>query len=272
MLVVALAVTLPVAAAYRLTAKGSATELIAYTFAGLTSPQGIDNDEGLEDIRAKVAANGSETVKLGGVEVVFTAEDVDTLSPRGLRLKVFGTFAESLYDHGAKGLAESQGLDAASAEKIEKDAALVNLFSADAHRKVGTILFWLVCADILLLAGMIYFSRRFGRLASPGLVLLLTGLPGLVFAALAAQNPEVSGTARVEDPTSQLAIIGLFASFVAPLVVPHFAAVYLVVLISGASLLLLAGAGKVAHWLITRSSSKRDEPGPQDNPDSKKGT
>lgn len=269
-LVAALAVTLPVTAAYRLTAKGPATDLIAYTFAGMTSPQGIDSEEGIGEIKARVLKNGSETVSIAGIEVVFTAEDFNTLSPRELRLKVFRAFANRFYDQGARGFAKSQGFDEATADKFENDATLTSAFSAEAHKRVGTVLFWMVLVDLLTLAAVVYFSRRFGRLVTPGLVLLLVGLPGILFAAIASQNPEVTGTARSESPADQFGMLSLFASYVAPLVVPHFAGVYMSVLISGASLLVLAGAGKIVHSIVRRRGDKAAGRKPEEKEGDKK--
>lgn len=263
LLLVALAVTLPVAAAYRLTAKGPATDLVAYTFAGMTSPQGIDSDEGLGEIKARVLQNGSETVSLAGIDIVFTAEDFHTLSPRELRLKVFRAFADRFYDQGAKGFAESQGFDQATAQKFENDASVTGLFSAQAHKKVGTILFWMVLVDVLLIAALAFFSRRFGRLVSPGLVLLLVGLPGIIFAAISSQNPEVVGAARSETASDQFAALGLFANYVAPLVVPHFASVYLFALVSGGGLLSAAALGKIVYSIVHKNSAKAEGQKPE---------
>jgi hypothetical protein len=227
----ALAVTLPVAAAHRLTAREHATELLAYTMAGLTSPNGIDDAEGLDEVKERV-------------------KDFETLSPRELRLKVFSAFAERLYDQGARRLAEAQGLDKAAVDKAVKDASMLNLFSQETHKRVGTILVWLFLLDLLLLAALVFFSNRFGRLVSPGLVMLLVGLPGLLFWAIASQNPEVAGAARSEDPESNLAALNLFASYVGPLIVPHFAAAYLFALRIGLLLLGLAITGRIVYSVI----------------------
>lgn len=259
LLAAVLAVTLPVAAAHRLTAKDNATELLAYTMAGLTSPKGIDDATGLEEIKARVKKKGSETIKLGSLEVVFTAKDLETLSPRELRLKVFRAFAERFYDQGARGIAEAQGLSKAAVDKAVKDASMLSLFSQAAHDRLGTVLGWLIVVNVLLLAALVFFSYRFGRLASPGLIMLLVGLPGLLFWAIASQNPEVVGAARSEDPENNLTAINLFASFVGPLVVPHIAAVYLFVLKIGLVLLGFALSGRIVYAIV-KHRAKRHEP------------
>lgn len=258
LLAVALAVTLPVAVVHRLTAKETATELIAYTMAGLTSPKGIDNADGLDEIKAKVKKKGSETIKLAGIEIVFTAKDLETLSPRELRLKVFRTFAERFYDQGARGIAEGQGLDKKAVDKAVKDATMISLFGQEAHKRVGTLVVWLVLIDVLLLAAVVFFSHRFGRLVTPGVVMVLVGLPGLLFWAIASQNPEVAGAARSEDAGSNVAALGMFASYVGPLVVPHFAAVYLFVLRTGLVLLGLAAGGRIVYAIVKRRAKKNE--------------
>lgn len=256
LLTAVLAATLPVTVAHRLTEKGPATNLIAYTMAGMTSPQGIDSEAGLAEMKARVLEKGSETVKLAGIDVVFTAQDMNTLSPRELRLKVFRAFADRFYDQGAKGLAQNQGFDAATVKKFENDASLINLFSAEMHERIGTVLLWMALADLLLVAAVIFFSRRFGRLVSPGVVFLLVGLPGIVLGAIASQNPEVTGAARSENPSDPMAMIGLFGSYVAPLIAPHAAGIYLFVLLSGAVMLVVAALGRIAYGFVQRGSSK----------------
>src|SRR5438034_2140865 len=100
LLAFALAGTLPVAGLYRATSEDSGRKIVAYVMAGLASPDGLDSDKGLQEVRDKVHRTGSETLDVGGVPVVVTAADVDTLSPRELRLKVFGSFAARFYDLG----------------------------------------------------------------------------------------------------------------------------------------------------------------------------
>lgn len=257
LLTIMAAVTLPIVAAYYLTSEGPATKLISYAMAGLTSPQGIDSEEGLKELRAETLAKGSKTITFGGVDVTLTVEDVTTLSPRELRLKVFGAFATRFYHQGAEGIARSQGASAESTETLKKDASLISVFGKEVHDQVGMALVWVALIDLLLLAGVVFFSHRFGRLVSPGIVLLLVGLPGILFGAIASQNPEVVGAAREQNPADIAAMIGTFISYIGPLIVPYFASVYLFALVSGVGLLLLAGVAKLVYMFIHR---KKDMP------------
>jgi len=250
LLALTLAATLPIAAAYQITAKEPATKLISYTLAGLTSPDGIDSDAGLLEIKQRILKNGPETVTLAGISVVFTENDINTLSPRELRLKVFGAFAIKFYDQGAKGFADSQSLDASAVEKFQKDSSTLSVFTLSAHNFIGNILLIAILIDVVLISGLVYFSYRFGKLVSLGIVSLLVGLPGIIIGAFASQHNVVAGTARDMTATNSFDMIGGFISFVAPLILPYFASTYLAVLLSGFTLLLIAGIGRIVYAII----------------------
>ncbi len=236
-----LAVTLPVVALFRLTQMGPATTIIAYTLVGLTSPQGIDSPAGLEELTAKVAATGSETLTVSGVAVTITRADVQKLSPRQLRLKVFGAFAAEFYRLGAKGVAASHQASPADATKLQSDATALSFFTSQNHARIGLVAALLVGLSALLTGLLVLFSYRVGRLVSPGLVLGWMGASGLALAAVATHLGALpAGTARPASADGPLALASGFANYLAPLVVPYLASTYLAVLGAGLFLLVLA--------------------------------
>src|SRR2546430_2979893 len=188
-LAVSLAATLPAAALYRATDKASGQQIISYVVAGLMSPDGLDSGKGVTEIRERVRRPGSEAVSFGGVSVTITRHDVDRLSPRQLRLKVSGAFAARFYDLGPRGMATKLKADEAATKKAESDAAVLRPFTRDGHRWFATALLVLCGVDLILLGLVVVFSHRFGRLVSPGVVLILVGLPGPPFWALSHQPP-----------------------------------------------------------------------------------
>jgi hypothetical protein len=252
LLALLLAVTLPVISLYRLTCKEPATKIMTYTFAGMTSPDGIDSESGLDEIKQRVLQNGSETITTSGIKVTFTANDVNTLSPRELRLKAFGDFASRFYDQGAKGFAKSQGFDEAAASKFEKDSAAISVLTLSTHKFVGNIMIVIVIFDLLLAAGVVFFSHRFGRLVSLGTVLLLVGLPGVLLSIISSSHSTVAGTARTEVVSSGMDMIGNLISYISPLVVPYFASTYLASLFSGVGILLIATIGRIVYTIVQK--------------------
>jgi len=256
-LMISMAITLPVVSLYQLTNKEPATRLISYALAGMTSPDGIDSDNGLTEVKQEVILKGSKTVTISGISVIFTANDVNTLSPRELRLKVFGAFSSKFYEKGAKGFAESQGQDKPTAEKFEKDSSAFGLFTAASHDIVGKVLIGLMSFDLLVITGLLYFGRRFGKIVSIGFVFLLVGLPGIVFGALASQNSSVNGAARASTESSSFDMIGNFISFISPLVLPYLAYTYLLVLILGFSLLVVSGIGRIIYAVVQHHRNRK---------------
>ncbi|OLB76374.1 MAG: hypothetical protein AUI14_18950 [Actinobacteria bacterium 13_2_20CM_2_71_6] len=265
-LAVSLAATLPAAALYRATDKASGQQIISYVVAGLMSPDGLDSGKGVTEIRERVRRTGSEAVSFGGVSVTITRHDVDTLSPRQLRLKVSGAFAARFYDLGPRGMATKLKADEAATKKAESDAAVLRPFTRDGHRWFATALLVLCGVDLILLGLVVVFSHRFGRLVSPGVVLILVGLPGPLFWALSHQPP-ASTAPPAGGPAAGLAggaaggagsaadgpagMVAVLTDAVAPLLAKHFATVYLIALGTGTALLVVALAGIVARRFRT---------------------
>lgn len=249
----AIAATLLLVTFARITAREPAVKILSYSLAGLTTTDDIDSDAGFEEIKQRVAANGQETVNFGGAPVVITAEDVATLSPRQLRLKIFGGFAEKFYDQGPAGLATDTGATAEEAEKLKTDSSFIAPLTREGHRQITTYAAIAVAVSLALIGLVVLFSYRLGRLVSPGLLLLLTGFPGLLFFAIASsQSDEPIGAARTDTASSTLEAAGTAASFIGPLVMPYFASTYLPVLGLGLLLLLTALVSK----LILRINSR----------------
>lgn len=249
-----LAIALPAVVVSLITAKAQATKIIAYSLVGMTSPDGIDSAHGLEDAKAQLGATGSKTFTLGGVPVTITAEDANRLTPRQLRLKIFGAFANEFYDKGARQLATNQGADAQGAAKFENDASALNLFTATTHTLVTKVTYGLLGLSALWALLVVFFSYHLGRFVSIGLVLTLVSLPGLPLSILAAKlGSEPTGTARAVSADSQLAAIGGFVSYVAPLLIGPAATVYRTALLIGLGLLGLALAGLIIRHLRPHS-------------------
>ncbi|MEX0748581.1 MAG: hypothetical protein WD467_00280 [Candidatus Saccharimonadales bacterium] len=236
-----LATVLLLTASYRLTAKEPAVDILSYTLAGLTSSEGIDSDFDIEQLRQDLDANEETVVAFGGVNVTITAEDLDNLSPREIRLKIFSAFAERFYDVGAGGVAEDISSDTEAIVQIEDDAVLISPLTSAGHRQIGVYLAIATVIALALLSMAVLFSYRLGRLVTPGVLLLLAGLPGILFMAIAASNPNTpSGTIRSETGEGSMELAGNFVSFMAPLIMPYLSSTYMSAFLLGVTLLVLA--------------------------------
>jgi hypothetical protein len=235
-----LAVTLPLAIMYQLTDKTSGTKIIAYTLMGMTSPDGIDSEQGLAELKTQLRQTGSVTLNFGGVPATLTTHDAETLTPRELRLKVVGGFAGQFYDQGARGLAVSRHASEEATAKAVSDATFLSPFTREGHAKLKVWLVALGSVCALLLALVIFFSYHAGRLVSPGLTLALAGLPGVLFWTLAQGHSAAPTTARTDNESNPLGAVSGIFSYLQPLIAQTAANTYLIVLFSGLALLVVA--------------------------------
>jgi hypothetical protein len=242
-----LAATLAALGLYRITDERVAVPALALGFAAFVSPEGVDSDEGLAELRAKLErAPGKRIELIPELGISVTAEELEGRSPREARMLVFGKFAEPFYRGGAKEVAARAGVKSPEAvARFERDAQLLSVFTRASHDRLRSVLLGLALACLLLVALLVRFSARLGRLASPGFVLLLAGLPGLVLSAVIAANE------GARDRT------GYVISELSPTVLEPLRQQYVIVGLVGAGLLVAAGLGKLARrlgpaWATTR--------------------
>lgn len=163
---------------------------------------------------------GREIAKQGGAiypladfpEVVITEKDLD-LPAKDIKLKVFGPIASSIYNDGIEGTADRFAKTPEQKEKFIKDAFFFKPFTKQTHQSLKSIAKLFTLLSVFFALALIYFSAGWGRLANPGLLLLLVSLPGS-FLALALTHPPKSGdgpggglpadlTSEIGQPLSQ---------------------------------------------------------------------
>jgi hypothetical protein len=172
------------------------------------------------------------------VRIAVTAAEIEGRSAREVRLLVFRKLAEPFYRGGVREVAPVLGIrDPKAVARFERDAALLRLFTRESHDRIGRMLLGLALASLVLAALLMRFSFRLGRLASPGLVLLVAGVPALVLSAVirANENAEPGRSA------------GYVLAEVTPTVLEPLRFQYVIVLALGAAMLLGAALGKLAR-------------------------
>jgi hypothetical protein len=269
------AATALVAGVTKLTEREPAITLMTTVIATLYSPGGLDETASLEPVKQAIAASPTKSFKpFPGVDVAITAEELEGKSPRALRLELFRALAEPIYDKGTftKG-SRSENLDVTSekeeraagpskAEQIgqslmptptaENVGALVFL-SRESHERVLDFqkIMLGVSAGLLLLLSLT--SVGFGRLASPGWVLVLvSALPaGLIFfveMSLTSHPPAApSGEPTLQGMASSVGVA------VAPLILAAFKNVYQPLALTGAGLVGIATLGGISWNFAHRS-------------------
>ena len=231
--------------AYRITAPSTGVALTTNLLSYIFSRGDLDNPAGVSELRAKIAQTPTGSLQpIPGFPVTITLHDVDTLSPRDLRLKIFGQIASPLYYKGVEGYAKEITNDPAQQKKFENDATLLNLVTQDRHAAIGKLAVMTGIVAFVLLAGMVYFSAGFGRFVAPAFVLLALGLPGsLIFTGLRAWSTQPAA-ASAQQSESVGAIVDATKGSLTP-ALASAQKIYLVALATAVVLLLAAIIGKI---------------------------
>lgn len=223
----------------RLTDREPAVKITARLIALAFSPQGLDSPKGINEFRQNAAREPGPVVHpLPSKEITVPKRDVLKLPPRELRLRIFTPMAEIIYDRGAAGVAKTVSNDPREQQRIEEEARIVNVLTAESRRQVRDV--WLVLLGLCAVAAvpLVYFSAGWGRLVSPGLVLLVAGIPALPLIGLAQIDPRAEGSSVMSE--------------VMPLMAAQLGTGYVIALIAGAGLLAAAGIGKAVRTVAGR--------------------
>ncbi len=220
--------------------------LLTTTLASSFSAEGggLDSPTDIEVMRQKIAElpNG-EWQPIPGMRIVVREEDLAGKTPREARLWFFQQWAEPLYYDGAQGLA-SLMTEPDMQASIEGGLGPLGFINAETHARLRAALAISGLVSLCLLGLLALFSYRFGRLGSPGCVILLAAAPGLVLLGgmrgwleRSAQQPAAAGEVTYITRYTQLAVD------VMPAVVQRAMQVFLALTILGLVLMLIALVG-----------------------------
>lgn len=229
---------------YRLSGERVAVPLLTTLLAASFSREGLDSEKDLAEFRERLRTAPEQTLRpIEDLKLAVRYEEVEGLTPRETRLVVFRKLAEPLYRDGAEGILRlSRDVTTEGRDRLRRDTAVIAPVTRDWHERLRTPVVVLGAAALLVLALLVYFSAGLGRLVSPGLVLTLAGLPGLVL--LAIRNAARGEAATL--PAGETADVGYVAREAIPIAAPALTSGYLVSLGLGAALILAAVVGRLA--------------------------
>lgn len=232
----------------RVTAPAMGIDLLTIVLANSFSREGLDQEADMEIMHERIAESPNGAWQpIPSLNIVVREEDIAGLTPREMRLWFFRQLAEPIYYEGSQGLA-GLSTDPELRNNTETEIGLVGFISAETHRKLQTTFYILLFISLALLALLVFFSYRFGRLGSPGCVIFLTALPGLIaFSMLSgwlergagdlAEPTEVTAVTPYTQVFSRLALDAL------PEIVQMAIRTYLVLILLGFILLVAAWIG-----------------------------
>jgi hypothetical protein len=236
MLTALLGIGLVVHTAWRMTSPAIGIELTTVAVATAFSPHGLDDPGEIEQLRQQMRREGVSSIDPLGNGATITRADLDELSPREVRLKIFGAAVEDHY----------YGSDEAT---VAADAG-VAAFDQVTHRRLGMALAVVVALVALAAWGLVRFSSGRGRLVSPSVVLLVPAMPYVAVAAMMlatandAAGTGASAPGEAPDEMDLGARLGAVASETLPLVARAVLPVPLAMI--AAAVIMLATAGVLA--------------------------
>lgn len=224
-----------------LTERDRATTLSATIVAGLFSKDGLDDAKGIDEFRLKAAATPGD--KVTPIEqfpwLSISKHDAMTLGPKDLRIAIFRQLTEPIYDKGLKGAAADMTKDPAEQQKFAQQASLLGVFTKSTHEALKIGLLWSTVLTIIFMSTMILFSAGWGRLVSPGILLLAVSPLGAIAGLLLLHPPTDGDGPLTALPPSVATEIGNGLS--------HS---YLVAIVVGIILLSMALVGKIIQKLL----------------------
>lgn len=170
-----------------ITTRDTATNLSASLITSYFShgSDALSDQRTAQDIRTKMDQAHSDTFyPFEGLKIAITRHNLDTMSIPQIKHKIFLALTTPLYDQGVQGFATSLTDDPEKQKKFANDATLLGFFTAETHQKIFTILAIALAINLFFAAGLVYFSYHAGRVVSPGVVLVVSSLLGLIITTL----------------------------------------------------------------------------------------
>ncbi len=241
--------------ASKLTERDAATSIFSSALISLAKDG--EGAEEFEEFQALAEANPDEEFTIEGVSLPIKGRELIGLSYDEAVELVAGRIAEILYTDGPESVEQyftadsSAGTEEAPAGEGEEAPAgegegvslgTLGILTQDAHDKVNRIFRFSLIPILILAVLLIFFSRRFGRLGSLGVVLAVGVAP------LAALWFTVKQTTQNADPDG---VEGALAEALAP-TAGDISTTFFQLLALGVALVLAAVAGHIGFALWHR--------------------
>lgn len=227
----------------QITAEEPAVEILTLSLASMFNPEGLDQSGDIDTLLKALADSPNGSVKpVKELDIVVWEKDVDGKSPREIRNWFFRQWALPLYHEGPDGLAKLAE-DPEMRADIRAGLGPLGWINAQTHQRLQRVFQTTGALSLVLLGILLAFSHRFGRLGSPGTVVLVASLPGvLLFTILNSPLGKLSTT----YPGGEDGLWAMLADLVAnalPVVMPILLHNYMIFMAVGLGLMLLATLG-----------------------------
>ncbi len=252
--------------ASRLTERDVATGI----FSGVMTTFAKDGEgsEEFGEIQAQAAASPDEEFTIEGITLPVKGSEIAGLSYDEAVDLVVGRIAQTLYTDGPDSVEQffndtsvADSEEASQGEGAEFSLGPFALLTQDTHDTVNRIFIFSLIPILVLAVPLVFFSRRFGRLGSPGIVLAVGAAPFALLWLIVKQATNNAGP----DGTN-----GALAEALAPMA-GDVSTTFLWLLALGVALVFAAVAGNVGFALRHRfrptPTPGEEETPPPDEPE-----
>ena len=219
--------------------------------------------EAFEEYQALAVANPDEDFTIEGVTLPIKGRELIGLSYDEAVELVIGRIAEILYTDGPDAVEQffndtsvAGSEESAAGEGEEFNLGPFAILTQDTHDLIRRIFTFSLIPVLVLAALLVFFSRRFGRLGSPGVVLAVGAAPFALLWLIAKQATKNAG---------QDGIGGTLAGALSPMAEDMYTT-FLWLLVLGVAMVLAAVAGHIGFALWQRARSTEAPPEKETTP------
>ncbi|MCH7998119.1 MAG: hypothetical protein IIA91_01395 [Chloroflexi bacterium] len=209
-----------------------------------------EGSEEFGEIQALAAASPDEEFTIEGITLPVKGSEIAGLSYDEAVDLVVGRIAEMLYTDGPESVEQffndtsvADSEEAPPGEGAEFSLGPFALLTQDTHDIIRRIFTFSLIPVLVLAVPLVFFSRRFGRLGSPGVVLAAGAAPFALLWLIAKQATNNAGQDGVD---------GALAGAISPMA-EDVSTTFLWLLVIGVALVLVAVAGNIGFALWHRS-------------------
>lgn len=185
-----------------LTQRDNAVTISATVVASLFSPKGLDDTSGLKDFREQVVKMPGDMVApiQQFPSIKISKHDALTLSAADLKIALFSQVTGPIYDLGLPAAARQFTANTADQQKFINQAQLLGLLTKGTHDTVQHLFILALVVSAVFMIIVIFFSTGWGRLVSPGIILLLLSPIGSLAALILLNPPDRSDSLTAAIP------------------------------------------------------------------------
>ena len=241
-----------------ITEEERAIEVNAALMAASLSRGGLDDTSDIEEVRRMLVQSGEDRFQpIPGVDLFVTKDEIDAVlkssSPRQARIDFFKNFSRPLYKEGAEGLA-SLSDDPKLKQQILEGAGPLAVLSYRNHLLARKIFAVLAAVSAISLFFLVFFSRRFGRLSVPGVIILISTLPWFALTALLSFGfaKKVTEAKPISEETESMNVVMNVAANVLADPMKTISGRYLAVTLVGIGLIVMAIFGRATLAIVRK--------------------